>query len=168
MGSIQGCHTGIWNIIIPVPVIVMWMICQYIYIYIIKLLMPVHISAKNDVELWCFLWYAPEQTVEQAIETSVIWDALVLIMKSLWCDMVRYLIHIYPSLPQVVTTRSMTTANISTQTPSPHWSFSKWDRVRITTSGLSPRPSPFHSPSPLTGTLSMWWLPTGTISGRKL
>ena len=35
-----------------------------------------------DAELWCFLWSAPEQTLEQTIETPVIWDALVLIMTS--------------------------------------------------------------------------------------
>ena len=31
-------------------------------------------------ELWCFVWSAPEQTVEQAIGTLVIWDAMALIM----------------------------------------------------------------------------------------
>ena len=36
------------------------------------------------VGLWCFLWSAPEQTVEQTIETPVIRDAIVLIMRSLW------------------------------------------------------------------------------------
>ena len=36
-------------------------------------------KASNE-ELWCFLWSAPEQTLEQAIETPVIWDAIVLIM----------------------------------------------------------------------------------------
>ena len=30
-------------------------------------------------------WSAPEQTVEQAIETLVIWDAITLVMTSLWC-----------------------------------------------------------------------------------
>ena len=39
---------------------------------------------------WCFLWSVPEQTVEQTIETPVIWDAMVLIMTSLqwwaWVD----------------------------------------------------------------------------------
>ena len=36
-----------------------------------------------DAELWCFLWSAPEQMVEQTIETPVIWDVIVLIMTSL-------------------------------------------------------------------------------------
>ena len=36
----------------------------------------------SDAELWCFLWSASEQTVEQTIETPVIWDAIVLIMTS--------------------------------------------------------------------------------------
>ena len=33
--------------------------------------------------VWCLLWSAPEQTVEQSIETPVIWDAIALIMTSL-------------------------------------------------------------------------------------
>ena len=39
----------------------------------------------SDAELWRFLWSAPEQMVEQAIETLVIWDAIALIMMSLQC-----------------------------------------------------------------------------------
>ena len=41
------------------------------------------LTKASDAELWFFLWYAPEQTFEQAIETPVIWDAIVLIMASL-------------------------------------------------------------------------------------
>ena len=42
---------------------------------------PVDSSNKaSDAEFWCFLWSAPEQTAEQSIETTVIWDAIVLIM----------------------------------------------------------------------------------------
>ena len=37
----------------------------------------------SDAEFWCFLWSTPEQTVEQAIQTLVIWDAIALIMTSL-------------------------------------------------------------------------------------
>ena len=37
----------------------------------------------SDVELWCFLSSAPEQTVKQTIETAVIWDAIGLILTSL-------------------------------------------------------------------------------------
>ena len=36
-----------------------------------------------DAELWCFLWPAPEQKVEQTIETLVIWDAKAPIMTSM-------------------------------------------------------------------------------------
>ena len=36
-----------------------------------------------DAELCCFLWFAPEQTVEQTLDTPVIWDAIALIMMSL-------------------------------------------------------------------------------------
>ena len=38
------------------------------------------IPLTEAIELWCFLWSAPEQTVEQIIETSVIWDIILLIM----------------------------------------------------------------------------------------
>ena len=45
------------------------------------------IPLTKAIELWCFLWSAPEQTVEQIIETSVIWDIIVLIMMLLpWSD----------------------------------------------------------------------------------
>ena len=41
-------------------------------------------SAKaSGAELWYFLWSAPDQTVEQTIETPVIWDAIALIVASL-------------------------------------------------------------------------------------
>ena len=36
-------------------------------------------------ELWCFLWSPPEQTAEQTSETPVIWNAIALIMTSLYC-----------------------------------------------------------------------------------
>ena len=45
---------------------------------------PVNSGTKaSDAELWCFLWFAPEPTVEQTMETPVIWDATTLIMTSL-------------------------------------------------------------------------------------
>ena len=37
----------------------------------------------SDAEHWCFLWYAPEQPVEQTIEMPVIWDAIEIILTSL-------------------------------------------------------------------------------------
>ena len=40
-------------------------------------------SQRPDAGLWCSLWSAPEQTVDQTIETPVIWDAIALIMTSL-------------------------------------------------------------------------------------
>ena len=40
-------------------------------------------TKASDAGLWCFLWSAPEQTVEQIVETQVIWDAIVFIMTSL-------------------------------------------------------------------------------------
>ena len=41
------------------------------------------LTKASDGELWCFLWSAPEQTVEQTLETLVVWDAVVLIMMSM-------------------------------------------------------------------------------------
>ena len=40
-------------------------------------------TKASDAELWCFVWSAPEPTIEQTMETLVIWDATALIMKSL-------------------------------------------------------------------------------------
>ena len=37
----------------------------------------------SDAELWCFLWSAPEQTIEQTNETPVIWDDNAPIMTTL-------------------------------------------------------------------------------------
>ena len=41
------------------------------------------VTKASDAELWYFLWSAPQQTVEQTIETPVIWDANALIMTPL-------------------------------------------------------------------------------------
>ena len=38
-------------------------------------------TKANDEELWCFLWFAPEQTVEQTANTQVIWDPIELILR---------------------------------------------------------------------------------------
>ena len=44
------------------------------------------LAKASDAELWCFLWSAPDQTVGVTVETSVIWDAVALIMTSLECE----------------------------------------------------------------------------------
>ena len=41
------------------------------------------LTKASDAELWCFLWSAPQETIEQTIETLVIWDTIVLILTSL-------------------------------------------------------------------------------------
>ena len=41
------------------------------------------LTKASDAELWCFLWSAPEETVEITIEPPVIWDAIALIIASL-------------------------------------------------------------------------------------
>ena len=38
------------------------------------------LTKTNNAELWCFPWSAPEQTIEQTIETLVIRDAIAPIM----------------------------------------------------------------------------------------
>ena len=41
------------------------------------------LTKASDAELWCFLWSAPEQTIEQTIESHVIWKEIALIVTSL-------------------------------------------------------------------------------------
>ena len=43
-------------------------------------------TKASDAELWCFLWSAPEYTVELTIARLVIWEALTPIMTSLWWE----------------------------------------------------------------------------------
>ena len=57
---------------------------------------------------WCFLWSAPEQTVGQAIETPVIWDAIALIMMFTrnpvrWCVAIMRILSSLAA-PQIVVT----------------------------------------------------------------
>ena len=44
---------------------------------------PVPLTTASEVELWCVLCSAPEQTDEYIVETPVIWDAIALIVTSL-------------------------------------------------------------------------------------
>ena len=39
----------------------------------------------HNSELWCFIWSAPDQTVEETSEALLIWDTIALIMTLLWC-----------------------------------------------------------------------------------
>ena len=41
------------------------------------------LTKGSDADLWCFLWSVLKETVEQKIETLVIWDAIEHIMMSL-------------------------------------------------------------------------------------
>ena len=43
----------------------------------------IHLTKACDAELWCFLFSAPEQTVEQTIEMLVIWVAIAPFMTPL-------------------------------------------------------------------------------------
>ena len=49
----------------------------------------------SDAELWCFFRCEPEQTVEQAMETPVIWDAITLFMMSLQCRHLKQFEYIF-------------------------------------------------------------------------
>ena len=42
----------------------------------------ISLTKASHAELWCFLWSGSQQTVEETIETPVIWDAIALIMTS--------------------------------------------------------------------------------------
>ena len=55
------------------------------------------LTNASDAELWNFFWSAPEQKVEQKIETLVIWDAITLIMTSLQCCLAIYVEYRYGS-----------------------------------------------------------------------
>ena len=41
------------------------------------------LTKARDAVLWCFIWWAPEQTAEQTVEMLVIWGAMALIITSL-------------------------------------------------------------------------------------
>ena len=46
----------------------------------------------TNLELWCFLWCNPEQTIEQTVELSVAWDAITIdhcnpVAEPWWRDM---------------------------------------------------------------------------------
>ena len=43
----------------------------------------VSLTKTSEVELWCFLWSAPQQMIEQTMEMPVIWDATTVFMMSL-------------------------------------------------------------------------------------
>ena len=56
----------------------------------------------SDTKLWCFLWSASESTVELTIVRLVIWDAITLIMTSLWWTLVHCLfIRRHNSMPMI-------------------------------------------------------------------
>ena len=42
-------------------------------------------TKASDAEVWCFLWSAPEYTVEKTMVKLVIWDGIAPIMTSLQC-----------------------------------------------------------------------------------
>ena len=43
----------------------------------------ISLTKAGHGELWCFLWSTPEHTVQQTIDTLLIWDAIVLIIASM-------------------------------------------------------------------------------------
>ena len=49
------------------------------------------LTKASDAELRCSLWSAPEQTVEQTIETRVIWEAIATIITSLLWQIVLFI-----------------------------------------------------------------------------
>ena len=51
------------------------------------------LTKASDVKLWCVLWSASEQTVDQTMEMPVIWDAIALNVTSLKWQHVRKMIN---------------------------------------------------------------------------
>ena len=41
----------------------------------------IHLTKASVVEIWCFRWSASEQTVQQTIETPVIWNVIAFICR---------------------------------------------------------------------------------------
>ena len=41
------------------------------------------LTKESDVEFWYFLWCAPEQTLRQTVEMTVVWDSMALMWTSL-------------------------------------------------------------------------------------
>ena len=72
--------------------------CNWLFVRESTGLWWIPLTKASDAELWCFLWSVPEQTVEQTIGTPVIWDAITLIMKSLWCYYQTPLYYVFNSL----------------------------------------------------------------------
>ena len=50
------------------------------------------LAKPSDAELWRFLWSAPEEALEQTIETPVVWDAMALILTPLQWNMLSKLL----------------------------------------------------------------------------
>ena len=45
------------------------------------------LTKASDAELWCFLWSAPEHTVEQTIEAPMSWDCIYMTIIPRWSEM---------------------------------------------------------------------------------
>ena len=108
---------------------------------------PVILTKASDAELWCFLWSAPEQTVEQTMETPVIWDAIALIMTSLcwfrftsfrmaWVSQCRWSdirVHVYYNF---ITTFSLEPEFTHGQAESILWQMPSWLLVLLFHHGI--------------------------------
>ena len=46
----------------------------------------ISLTKASDAELWCFLWYGSEWTVEYTIVRLENWDVIATIMTSQWCQ----------------------------------------------------------------------------------
>ena len=53
------------------------------------------LTMASDAELWCFFRCEHEQTVEQTMETPVIWDTITLFMMSLQCRHLKQFEYIF-------------------------------------------------------------------------
>ena len=69
------------------------------------------------MELLCFLWSAPEQTVEQTIVGLVIWDAIAPIMTSQWCQRENALLLFYAHGQYFIEKEKLVRGNCNKQWP---------------------------------------------------
>ena len=56
------------------------------------------LTTVSDAKLWCFLWSAPAQTVWVNHRTPVIWNAISLILTSMWWSLIILQSRFLPAL----------------------------------------------------------------------
>ena len=60
------------------------------------------LTKAGDAKRWCFLWFTLVQTLEQTIETPVVWDAIYFIMTPLWCAVAQTIVYLQNRIYQIL------------------------------------------------------------------